>query len=159
VAALGVATLHEGIQLRRAGVSIPIVVLSPLLPGEMEEAVAHELDPSVPDLGVATTVSAIATAAGRAVRCHVEVDTGMGRTGVLDHEAEDFLARLVALPGLRLGSVYTHFPDADSDDLSFARGQLERFTALLRRLESRGIHPTRVHAANSAGTVNLPDSR
>ena len=64
VAALGVATLHEGIQLRRGGVSIPIVVLSPLLVGEMEEAVAHELDPTVPDLGVAEAVSAIATAAG-----------------------------------------------------------------------------------------------
>jgi len=158
VAALGVATLHEGIQLRRAGSTLPIVVLSPLLVGEMEEAVAHELDPTVPDLEVAATVSAIATAAGRAVRCHVEVDTGMGRTGVLANEAEEFLAKLVALPGMRLGSVYTHFPDADAEDLSFARGQVERFTALLARLETRGVRPARVHAANSAGAVNLPTS-
>jgi alanine racemase len=159
VAALGVATLHEGIQLRHAGCIIPIVVLSPLLVGEMEEAVLHELDPTVPDLEVATTLSAIATAAGRPARCHVEVDTGMGRTGVLAGEAEEFLARLVALPGLRLASVYTHFPDADAEDLSFAAGQIERFTALLARLEARGIRPPRVHAANSAGAVNLPDSR
>ena len=159
VAALGVATLHEGIQLRRAGCTIPVVVLSPLLVGEMEEAVAHDLDPTVPDLAVAEAVSAIATAAGRPVRCHVEVDTGMGRTGVLAGEAEDFLAKLVALPGLRLGSVYTHFPDADAEDLTFARGQVERFTALLARLGARGIRAARVHAANSAGAVNLPDSR
>ena len=159
VAALGVATLHEGIQLRHAGCALPIVVLSPLLVGEMEEAVLHQLDPTVPDMEVAGTLSAIATAAGRPARCHVEIDTGMGRTGVLASEAEEFLARLVALPMLRLGSVYTHFPDADAEDLSFAEGQVQRFTALIARLEARGISPARVHAANSAGAVNLPDSR
>jgi alanine racemase len=77
---------------------------------------------------------------------------------VLASEAEEFLAKLAHLPMLRLGSVYTHFPDADADDLSFAEGQVERFTALLKRLEARGIRPARVHAANSAGAVNLPDS-
>ena len=159
VAALGVATLHEGIQLRHAGCALPIVVLSPLLVGEMEEAVLHQLDPTVPDMEVAGTLSAIATAAGSPARCHVEIDTGMGRTGVLASEAEEFLAKLVALPMLRLGSVYTHFPDADADDLSFAEGQVQRFSALLARLEARGIRPARVHAANSAGAVNLPDSR
>jgi alanine racemase len=159
VAALGVATLHEGIQLRNAGCALPIVVLSPLLVGEMEEAVLHQLDPTVPDMEVAGTLSAIATAAGRPARCHVEIDTGMGRTGVLASEAEEFLAKLVALPMLRLGSIYTHFPDADANDLSFAQGQVERFTSLLHRLEARGIRPARVHAANSAGAVNLPDSR
>jgi alanine racemase len=159
VTQLGVATLHEGIQLRRAGCALPIAVLSPLLPAEIEEAVAHELDPSVGDLAFGAALSAAATRAGRPQRFHVEVDTGMGRTGVAVEEAPDFLAKLAALPGLRLASLYTHFPDADTDDLSFARGQIERFGALVERLAAAGIHPPRLHAANSAGTVNLPEGR
>jgi alanine racemase len=83
----------------------------------------------------------------------------MGRIGVHEGEAEVFLERLVAFPGIRLASLYTHFPDADSADLSFARGQIERFLALVERLKARGIRPARLHAANSAGTLNLPEAR
>ena len=155
---LGVATLHEGIQLRRAGCTLPVVALSPLLPSEIDEAVAHELDPTVCDLEFAHALSAAAMRERRSLRCHVEIDTGMGRTGIRGEDARSFLARLVALPGIRLASVFTHFPDADGDDLSFSRGQLERFRELLARLEADGIRPPRVHAANSAATVNLPGS-
>ncbi len=159
VAHLGVATLHEGIQLRQAGSQLPIVVLSPLLVSEIDEAVAHDLGPTVADLDFAHALSAAAVRAERPVRCHVEVDTGMGRTGVLECDAEVFVARLAELPGLRLASVYTHFPDADAEDLSFAEGQAERFVALLGRLEARGLRPPRAHAANSAGALNIAAAR
>jgi len=159
IACLGVATLHEGIQLRQAGCRLPIVALSPLLPSEIREAVAHELDPSVCDLDFARALSAEAVRTGRAVRCHVEVDTGMGRTGVHEREAEGFLATLTALPGLRLASLFTHFPDADAEELTFASDQVRRFRTLVARLAARGIRPPRLHAANSAGTLNLPGER
>ncbi|HEY3215351.1 MAG TPA: alanine racemase [Candidatus Eisenbacteria bacterium] len=158
VAHFGVATLHEGIQLRQAGCTLPIVALSPLLPSEIAEAVAHRLDPTVCDWSFAEALSRAARRAMRPLRCHVEVDTGMGRTGVREEEAESFLRRLVTLPGLRLASVYTHFPDAEAEDLAFSQAQVERFTRLLERLAASGIRPPRVHAANSAGTVNLPGS-
>ena len=159
VTQLGVATLHEGMQLRRAGSKLPIMAMSPLLEGEIPEAVQHQLDPTVCDLTFARALSDEAVHQQRAVRFHVEVDTGMGRTGVHLHEAEAFLAEAAALPGLRLASVYTHFPDADADDLTYAHDQVRRFRELLARLEARGLRPPRVHAANSAGTVNLPDAR
>ncbi len=155
---LGVATLHEGIQLRQAGCRIPIVVLSPLLKSEIDEALIHHLDPTAGDLDFARALSSAAQRTGRAILCHVEVDTGMGRTGIKVEDAEDFLERTVALPGLRLASLYTHFPDADGDNLDFARDQVSRFQALLTRLRGRGIVPPRVHAANSAGTLNLPEA-
>ena len=159
VSQFGVATLHEGIQLRQAGCRLPVVVLSPLLPSEIAEAVAHRLDPTVCDLGFAEALSAAAQSSGRPLRFHVEVDTGMGRIGVREEQAEGFLEQATSLPGLRLASVYTHFPDADAEDLSFARDQVRRFRALLRRLDARGIHPPRIHAANSAGTLNLSEAR
>jgi alanine racemase len=158
VTQLGVATLHEGMQLRRSGSRLPIMAMSPLLSGEIPEAVRHGIDPSVCDLSFARALSDEAVQAERAVRFHVEVDTGMGRTGVHLDEAEAFLAEACALPGLRLASVYTHFPDADAADPSFAREQVRRFRELLDRLEARGLRPPRAHAANSAGTVNLPEA-
>jgi alanine racemase len=83
----------------------------------------------------------------------------MGRTGVLEEQAEAFIADLVTLPGLRLASVYTHFPDAEAEDVSFARGQAERFRSLVDRLAAREIRPARIHAANSAGLLNVPEAR
>jgi alanine racemase len=159
VSVLGIATLHEGIQLRQSGCRLPIVVLSPLLESEIEEAIRHELDPTVADLEFARALSSAATEARAPVRCHVEIDTGMGRTGVRESEAEGFLVELDQLPGLRLTSLYTHFPDADAANLDFARAQASRFRALAERLAKRGIAPPRLHAANSAGTLNVPDAR
>jgi len=159
VAHLGVATLHEGIQLRQSGCRLPIVVLSPLLTSEIQEAIDHDLSPTAADVDFAEALSDAAVRAGRSVRVHVEIDTGMGRTGVREDEAEPFLARLVALPALRLASVFTHFPDADADDLAFSHAQATRFLALVDRLRAHGIEPARVHAANSAGTLNVPEGR
>jgi len=159
VTQLGVATLHEGLQLRLAGCALPVVAMSPLLPAEIEDAVEHGIDPTVGDLEFARRLSEAALRARKPVRFHVEVDTGMGRIGVPEGGAEAFIAEVTALPGLRLATVYTHFPDADAADLSFALGQAERFSALLARLDRRGLRPPRAHAANSAGTVNLPGAR
>src|SRR5439155_1191638 len=123
------------------------------------EALAHDLDPTVCDLDFARALSDEAERGRRPARCHVEVDTGMGRIGVLESGAEKFLEQLTALPGLRLASVYTHFPDADGPDLEFSRAQIRRFLALLERLRARGLAPPRVHAANSAALLHLPEAR
>jgi alanine racemase len=156
VSQLGVATLHEGLQLRLAGCALPIVCLSPLLEAEIDEAVANGIDATVADLAFARALSASAQRGHRPVRFHVEIDTGMGRIGVREDAAESFVAEVSSLPGLRFASVYTHFPDADAEDLSFALGQVARFRAIVERLAARGLRPARVHASNSAGTVNLP---
>ena len=155
----GVATLHEGMQLRAAGLAEDIWVLSPLLASEIPQALAHGLELTVAALDFARTLSESAMARGRPCRVHVEVDTGMGRTGVDATEAVDFLVAIDALPGLRVGSVYTHFPDADAAEDAFTRLQLARFEEVLTALEERGLKPPLVHAANSAGTLRLAESR
>ena len=159
VTQLGVATLHEGLQLRLAGCRLPIMAMSPLLPDEIADAVDQGIDPTVVEPEFARLLSAEAVRRLRPVRFHVEIDTGMGRIGVREDQAEAFLAEVRALPNLRLASVYTHFPDADAEDLSFAREQTARFRALVDRLSASGGRPPRVHAANSSGTVNLPEAR
>ena len=154
----GVATLHEGIQLRVGGVTQNVWVLSPLLTSEIPEAVAHHLEPTLPSLEFARELSAESLRAGRATRVHVEVDTGMGRTGIDPEEAAPFLSEVAALEGLRLGSVYTHFPDADARDPEFTRAQMERFRELLAELAAIGIRPPLTHAANSAALLRFPET-
>ncbi len=155
----GVATLHEGMQLRGAGITEDVWVLSPLLTSEIPQALAHGLELTLPSLDFARALSGEAIRRGRPCRVHVEVDTGMGRTGIDATEAVDFLAAVDALPGLRVGSVYTHFPDADADDPAFTRQQIARFEEVLSALAERGLTPPLVHAANSAGTLRVAESR
>ena len=101
-------------------------------PAEIAEAVAHGIDPTVGDLEFARALSAAAARAGRPVRFHVEVDTGMGRIGVREEDAVEFVAEVAALPGLRLASVYTHFPGRRRGGPDFAHGQVARFGAIAR---------------------------
>jgi len=155
---LGIATLHEGIELRRANVSAPMLVLSPSLPTEIEELIAHRLRPSISSETFARQLSEASQRLSTTIPFHVEVDTGMGRTG-LDYElAYGTLREIARLPGIAVEGLYTHFPDADNPDLGFARTQLERFNTLLSQLRKDGIHFELVHAANSAGIINLPES-
>jgi alanine racemase len=156
---LGVATLHEGIELRRAGITAPMIVLSPSLPSEIEELVTHGLRPSVSSVAFARALSRMSAKLSRTTPFHVEVDTGMGRTGLDFEAAYDTLKEMAALPALHMEGVFTHFPDADSVDGSFARSQVRDFQNLLTRLEKDGVSFELVHAANSAGIVNIPESR
>jgi alanine racemase len=91
VSMLGVATLHEGIELRGAGITAPIVVLSPALLSEVDEIIEHRLTPCVATPEFAVRLSDRCVAHQILSRIHVEVDTGMGRTGVSDGEAVAFL--------------------------------------------------------------------
>src|SRR3989449_2780471 len=159
VTMLGIATLHEGIELRSAGSTAPIVIMSPSLPSEIDEIIEHRLTPCVSSLEFADLLSRRCLAHEIISRIHVEVDTGMGRTGVSDGDAFEFLQRVGAMPNLKLEGVFTHFPDADSGNTFFAEEQLRRFHAVLDALARRRIEVPIRHAANSAGILSLPQSR
>jgi alanine racemase len=159
VSVLGVATLHEGIELRAAGIASTIVILSPSLLSEVDEIIEHRLTPCVSSLEFAEALSRRCVAHEVISRAHVEVDTGMGRTGVSDGDAVEFVERMTAMPNLKLEGVFTHFPDADSGNTYFAEGQLQRFHEILDSMARRKIEIAVRHAANSAGILSLPQSR
>ena len=158
VSMLGVATLHEGIELRSSGVAAPIVILSPSLPSEVDEIIEHRLTPSVGTLEFAELLSRRCVAHQVLSRFHVEIDTGMGRTGVSDGEAVEFFENVVGMPNLRLEGVFTHFPDADSGRTDVTVEQLRRFGEILHQLALRNIEVPLRHAANSAGILSVHDS-
>ncbi len=158
VDSFGVASVEEGISLRASGIAdTDILVLSPAPYTDIPDIVRHRLTPSVTEDEFARRLSAEAGRAGATVDVHVEVDTGMGRTGVTVEEAPGFAAATAGLPGIRLRGVFTHFPSADND-VAFTTEQVRRFSALVERL--RTGHPDLLcHAANSAGLLNVADSR
>ena len=136
---LGVATLDEGVQLRRAGLSTSILILGHATSDEVETAVAHDLAVAVSRLEVARALGQAASRAGRRARVHLKIDTGMGRLGVAPGDAERLARSLGALEGILLEGCFTHFATADEPDLGFARAQLEQFHGVLRRLEEAGV--------------------
>src|SRR2546425_12920599 len=147
VSMLGVATLHEGIELRSAGLSTPIVILSPSLLSEVDEIIEHRLTPCVSSLEFAELLSRRCVAHEVISRIHVEVETGMGRTGASAGDARGFRQRIVAMRNLKVEGVFTHFPDADSGNTFFAEEQLRRFHEILDALARRRIEVPVRHAA------------
>ena len=155
---VGVATADEGVLLRRASLTSPILILGPTPPEDADTAVAHELAVTVFHADVARALSEAAGRIGRRARVHLKVDTGMGRIGVAPREAVP-LARLVSsLAHVQLEGCFTHLATADDVDLAPTHAQLASFRAVLGDLDRAGIAAGMRHAANSAAALALPES-
>jgi len=151
---LGVATVSEGLALRKARITAPALVFGPAAPDEIADAVRAGLSLT---LVSAESVALVARAARRRAGVHLKVDTGMTRLGVSPAEAAR-VARAAAAAGLRVEGVYTHLATADEPGSEVTREQLTRFEAILPPLRRR-FPGVLVHAANSAGAVLVPRSR
>jgi alanine racemase len=155
---LCVALVHEGLELRAAGIRGPVLVLSEQPPAQLPAAVAGGLTMTVatPE-GIAALAAASADAAHRQ-GVHLKVDTGMHRVGCDPADAVA-LAQRVRSSGLHLDGVFTHLAVADEPHHPFTEAQLDRFEAVLADLEAAGVDPGLVHAANSAGAMASPRAR
>jgi Alr-MurF fusion protein len=159
---LGVATISEAVPLREAGIDAPILIFGYVANWQAREVVRHDLRATVYALETAQALSRAASDLGRDVRVHVKIDTGMARLGLRAEDTDRiaaFFQALHELPGIEVEGVFTHFATADSADHTYARRQLDRFHAVLRALEARGLRPPLVHAANSAAMLALPEAR
>jgi alanine racemase len=153
---LAVATAREAEALRAAGIGGPLLVMGALSPEELTVALRARADVVAWRDGFAAAVAAHPD--GEGARVHVKLDSGMGRLGTRDAEEATAVAETVAAaPGLALAGAMTHFATAD-DDPAFARVQLAAFLPWADALRER--HPGIVrHAANSAATLGIPESR
>lgn len=158
---LAVALVQEGIELRRAGIENPILVLSEQPESQVGDIVSHGLIAtvySVPFIDALEREVRKRNVVGHEV--HLKVDTGMNRVGVHPSEAVERAGRIVACgPWLSLTGLYTHFATADDVDSRFASEQLRRFARVREGVRRAGIDIETVHAANSAGALLLPESR
>ncbi|HHY95278.1 MAG TPA: alanine racemase [Firmicutes bacterium] len=155
---LAVAALEEGLELRRHGLLVPILVLGYVPPEEATAAVEADISCCVFSLELARALGGAAVRLGKRARVHVKVDTGMGRLGLQPEGAVDFVRSLQAVAGLDVEGVFTHLATAD-DDLSFAETQLQRFAQVVERLDAEDLRVPYRHAANSAALLHLPAAR
>ena len=156
---LCVAIVDEGVALRRAGITAPILLLSEQ-PAELAELiVGYQLTPTVTTTRGAAVLAASAAAADQTIKVHIKVDTGMHRVGVAPNEALSLASFVSSYESLTIEGVYTHFAVADDPSHPANTAQLSAFNAVLENLSSRGIKPSIVHAANSAAALASEPSR
>jgi alanine racemase len=155
---LAVHRAIEGLELRQAGITAPILVMGYTPPSGAGMVVAWGLTPSVTTPEFAQALSAQASANGKRIPFHVKVDTGMSRYGLMPPEVVPFLQAVGGLPGLSLEGLFTHFATADSADPAGALAQLAVFQRALAAAREAGFSPPVVHAANSAASMRLPQA-
>jgi alanine racemase len=155
----GVATPEEGIELRRAGITRPVLCFGGCWAGQEESCIGERLVPVVYRLDMAAALDAAARAAGVSADVHVKIDTGMGRLGVRYDEAAEFAGKLSELRNLRVDGVMTHFAVADDPDRDcFTSDQVARFGEALEAFRAHGHRPTYEDMANSAATFAHPET-
>ncbi|HET7152743.1 MAG TPA: alanine racemase [Candidatus Kapabacteria bacterium] len=154
---LGVALLQEAIELRTAGISAPILVMTPPLPEEADTYISNEIDFTLCKQETAELFSARAEALGKTVAAHVKIDTGMGRVGILPVDALEFVRFVDTLPNIRMQGIATHYASSD-EDLPYTATQLHSFTSIVKELEQNGFSFPIRHSANSGAILNLAES-
>lgn len=151
---LGVALVEEGMELRAAGITAPILVMGALFPEQAEAIATMRLTPVVFTLDAARALSQTAQNLKTTISVHVKVDTGMGRIGIATEDVFEFVTMLHGLPGIDVQGLMTHFADADLREKEFAAKQMSRFNGLVRSLAENGISIPLIHAANSAAVLD-----
>lgn len=152
-AMLGVANADEGRLLRVQGIQVPILILSPSLMEEIPVILKYDLTPTIGDLHFGQILGRVTREKGKILPFHVNVDTGMGRSGVRYEKAETLIRELIHIKGLCFNGLFTHYASSENDP-EYSAYQLNKFKKLLKKIPE---HPPWIHIANSAGLVNCPD--
>ena len=155
---LGVARADEALELRQAGVGLPILVLGPAPGGRLAELIANGVSLTVGDLDHIRAAAAAARAQNAIAKVHLKLDTGMNRLGAPPEAAVELAQRLRHEAAIHFEGVFTHFARADETEGGPIARQIERFEQALTALSAAGFRPALVHAANSGATLNWPET-
>ena len=152
----GVSSILEAMELRRAGLYNPILILGHTPVSAYPALVQAEIRPTIYHYEDAAALSQAALQEGKTAAFHLAVDTGMSRIGFqATPEDADVCARIARLPGLFAEGLFSHFATADCADLSRARRQAALFDAFYEMLKDRGVEIPIRHLNNSAGLMNF----
>ena len=154
---LGVAHLQEGIKLRQAGVTLPILVLGAIHEDQINDLIDYDLEFTISSKFKAELVAKKCIEKGRKCRVHLEVDTGMQRTGVRPETAREIFPYLETLKGLEIVGVYSHLATADRPQDPFALKQIKIFQDLMQDPVFQET-PLIRHLTNSGGTAYFPEA-
>ena len=153
-----VAAFEEAVELREAGLRKPILLLGYVFPYCYQELAKMNIRPAVFREDMLEQLSTAAKAAGKKIKIHIAVDTGMSRIGIFpDETGLDFVKKALETEGLQVEGMFTHFARADEADRSFTEEQLEKFVWLTEAVKERlGYDIPIRHCSNSAGIIEYP---
>ncbi|MFH1710428.1 MAG: alanine racemase [bacterium] len=151
---LAVATIAEALELKRAGIKVPILLLSETHPSNAEDIVKNGFIQTVYTIGLAKAMSVAARKLKKKARVHIKIDTGMGRVGAHFSKAEDLFRKISRLPGVKIEGIFTHFAGAEEKG-SFTAEQMRKFRSFISKIDPVGCV---LHAANSAAVLYHKES-
>jgi alanine racemase len=155
---VGVGNVEEGIELREAGITAPILILGGCLKDSEEKIIAYNLRSVIYSYKTALNLSKEAEKKGKEALVHIKVDTGMGRIGIPPDKAKEFIGAVSSLKNIKIEGILTHFASAYERDRSFTERQINIFAQLIDELRQNGYSFPLIHAANSAAILNYPNS-
>jgi alanine racemase len=153
-----VAFLEEGIALREAGITLPILVLGGIFGPQAAELIAHDLEITVSSVDKLRQVEAAAQSLGRKAVVHLKVDTGMERIGVHSYSCGPYIEAAVASQWCTIKGVYSHLACSDDPASPMTALQVERFAEACAHFERLGAPMPLRHLANSGGVLHGPDT-
>lgn len=149
---LAVTEISEGIRLRESGIKIPILVFSPFLPEDIYCLSEYELTVSLANLEM---IKQFMTK-GVAVKAHIKLETGLGRTGIKIHELQEMVDLLQSAENIEIEGIYSHLATAMWDNTSFALEQYNKFVQAVEFIEKEGLALKIKHICNSAALAKFP---
>ena len=153
---LAVALLEEAKELRRGGITVPLLMMGALEPGQMDAVIREGVTPALFREDQITALDLSASRSGRPHPFHLKVDTGMGRLGIPWNRVDGILDLLARCPRLVLDGVFSHLACADDPDHPLTQVQIDRFEEVLGGIRSRGLSPRYCHLSNSAAMLDRP---
>jgi Alr-MurF fusion protein len=149
---LAVANMAEAMELRDAGITAPILILSYVPVFAVRQAIQHNISVVLFDAELALQYDRIARDVNGKLKIHIKVDSGMGRMGVLSSDAVRLFRTVYMMQNIEIEGIFTHFSVAD-DDLEYTEEQLHTFKDVVAPLRATGFQFKYTHAANSAGIL------
>ena len=156
---LGVALAEEGVELRREGVTTPILVLGTCQPGQLSLYQRYDLTPTISSRDQLALWSAWSETASTVQAVHLKVDVGMNRLGISPQDVPRTLSEIRAHPGLQLVGLLSHLAEADDLDSRRTAEQDRAFVELLDHLDAGERGSVQIHLANSAAALHHPATR
>ncbi|MDY0211570.1 MAG: alanine racemase [Desulfuromonadaceae bacterium] len=156
VSMFGVAIAEEGLELRRAGIIKPILMLGGAWPGQEDVVLSEQMHTAVFERDQLERLNSAAARQGRRCSCHVKLDTGMGRLGLQPEDLPLFLAELKHYPHVDIVGVMSHLALADEPESPHNAKQMEVFARGVEQVRAAGHEPRYIHAFNSAASFSPP---
>lgn len=156
---LSVAFLDEALELRKAGIKLPILVLGYTPPHGVRTAWEHDITLNVFSKEVLEAIEALdLNEFPHQLKVHIKIDSGMGRVGLLPgDEAVAFIRKAMQAPQVKVEGLFTHYATADEEDKSYTLEQFRRFQGVVDALREHEIRIPIIHTGNSAIAIDLPE--